>query len=138
MADTGKTPRKDGVVPEHHKLRRYVTYYCKLRAEGKAWMPKPTSKLAVYCKKHNLNVVEVISGTKQITVSAHGEPEFVSEHDQIEGLITFYQHKREEVLKNPPWLPPEDSKLRRWCQQHNIDVTQLIEGNIELDDVLVH
>lgn len=133
---SANSQQRCNVVPQQHKLRRYILYYKRLRDEGKPWMPKPTSKLAIYCNKHGLDIVKVIDGEQKLDISVCEEPEFVSEYTQITQLINFYRQKKEEILAQRPWLPTEGSKLSIWCKKHGVDIDELVDGSVVLDDIL--
>lgn len=122
------------ITSDVHKLHCYISYYRKLREQGKQWIPKPTSKIAIYCKKHSLNVVDIIEG-KQSLILPQGETVIDTEESRILRMVVFFQHKKEEYTKNPPWLPPKNHELRLWCETHNINVEDLINGVITVDKI---
>jgi len=49
-------------------LRSCVKYYRKRRSEGKTWIPRPYSRLALYCKERDLDVEAIINGTAKLVI----------------------------------------------------------------------
>ena len=48
------------------QLRAAIRYYRKKKEQGADYVPKPLSKLVVYCNIHGLDAKEVIDGTQEL------------------------------------------------------------------------
>jgi len=138
MACTMDAQRKCNIVPQRDKLRKYVAYYRKLREEGKVWVPKQNSKLAMYCAAYGLDPITVINDRDCLLATAPDRQMEMGEIQFVKEQLYLYQTRHKAILENPPWIPTKGNKFRVWCEQHGIDVVQLVEGTIKLDDVLVH
>lgn len=47
-------------------LKSAIKYYRKKKEQGLEWIPKPKSKLYVWCQLHNLDPIAIIEGTQSI------------------------------------------------------------------------
>lgn len=48
------------------KIRNAITYYRKKRKDGEDWIPKPSTKLHIWCQLHGLDTVALIEGTQKL------------------------------------------------------------------------
>jgi len=114
--------------PERARMQAAVSYYRDRRAKGHNEPPKLSSKLTKYCEKHGLNVVAVIDGTQNLPgVDCGVDPALV----KLQSLAEYYKQIYETYQKQP-WVPEENSSLRLWCDQHNVDVMDIVVGKISL------
>lgn len=113
--------------PYLERLYGMINYYRKRRADGKEWIPKPASKLTIYCNANGMDVVAVIEGKQSIT-----NPGITKEMEELRDTIVKCQRARAFILANS-WLPPPDSKLAIWCRKHDLDIEAVIIGEQPLE-----
>jgi len=118
--------------PTRERLYNAVAYYRRKKADGKEWMPKRHSVIAIFCKEHGLDVKCVIEGTQSISKA---EPIVIADTTRIEELVLFYR-KQWLVFQSKPWVPGEDSELHNWCQARGIDPVSLIETTKSVTELL--
>ena len=123
--------------PELCRMRGAVSYYRKLRNEGKEWKPKPSSKLYLYCLARGLDSCSVILGEQQLECyKALPSVCRIPEIEKMQAFLKYFREKYHEVINNPPWLPDKDHEFAKWCRENSINIGELIEGRETIDTIL--
>jgi len=47
-------------------LQAAIRYYKKKKEQGLDWIPRPRSKLYIYCQQYGLNIEAIVEGTQQL------------------------------------------------------------------------
>lgn len=115
--------------PERSKMQSAVTYYRTRRAKGHNDPPSPDSKLAKYCTKHGLDVMAVIDGTQTLPNIRQElqDPKLI----KLQSLADCFRQTY-EAYQRKPWIPEETHLLRIWCDEHGVDVMDVITGKITI------
>lgn len=122
---------------ELKRMRSLLSYFRKQRKEGKEWIPKANSQLRIYCDMYGLNVVAVIEGKQElIPCNIIATKELSEEQKKLQLALDHCRSKKKIILENPPWIPSKEHDLTKWCETNGIDVTEFIDGDRNIYDVV--
>jgi len=121
---------------EMKRLRDAVSYYRKLRKEGKNWIPKPNAKLCIYCAAHGVDPVTVIEGKQSLPLITTSTILLNPQQERFQAQLHHARSKKKLILESRPWLPTKGSEFRIWCEEHSIDIEELIDSGKDITDII--
>lgn len=121
--------------PERAKLSALITHYRKRKKDGKPWMPKPSSKLAIYCQEKGIDVAQVITGDICLDKEAKMCQQVTRNLQSLQKHLDICRERRDFIL-NRGWLPHPNTELYIFCQEYNIDVSELVGSDKSLAETL--